>query len=146
MTSAQRSATMRAVKSRGNKTTELRFLAILKQGKITGWRRHLALPGTPDFAFPRERVAVMIHGCFWHGCKMHYRRPTENSNYWSAKVSRNMRRDRRVLRELRSLGWSVMTFWEHDLRRDEYVIKRLQRGLKRLERKTAKKKPSSALK
>lgn len=137
MTSAQRSATMRAVKSRGNNTTELRFLAILKQGKITGWRRHLPLPGTPDFAFPRERVAVMVHGCFWHGCKKHYRRPSENSDYWSVKISRNMRRDRRVLRELRSLGWSVMTFWEHDLRRGEYVIKRLQRGLKRGETKTA---------
>jgi DNA mismatch endonuclease (patch repair protein) len=134
---------MRAVKSRGNKTTELRFLTILKRGKITGWRRHLPLPGTPDFAFPRERIAVMVHGCFWHGCKKHYRRPSENSDYWSVKVSRNMRRDRRVLRELRSLGWSVMTFWEHDLQRDEYVIKRLQRGLEKVERKIAKKKPNS---
>lgn len=129
MPSLQRSATMRAVKSRGNVTTELRFIKILRSGSITGWRRHLKLPGTPDFAFPKSRVAVMIHGCFWHGCKKHYRQPSENSDYWSAKVLRNMTRDRRVLRQLRSQGWSVITFWEHDLLKDQYVIKRLRRKL-----------------
>lgn len=135
MTTAQRSATMRAVKSRGNASTELRLLAILKQGKITGWRRHLRLPGTPDFAFPRERVAVMVHGCFWHGCKIHYRKPVDNSSYWAEKVERNMTRDRRTRYALRRLGWSVLTFWEHDLPRESYVIGRVERALKKARNK-----------
>lgn len=129
MASVQRSATMRAVKSRGNRTTELRFIEILRRGKLAGWRRHLPLPGTPDFAFPKSRVAIMIHGCFWHGCKKHYRRPTENMDYWALKVCRNMRRDRRARDSLRQLGWSVLTFWEHDLIREGYVIGRVTRAL-----------------
>lgn len=125
---------MRAVKSRGNATTELRLIQIMRRGEIVGWRRHLHLPGTPDFAFPNQRVAIMVHGCFWHGCPTHYRRPAENSDYWSAKVDRNMVRDRRVRRQLRKLGWSVITFWEHDLSREDYVIKRIRNGLERAER------------
>lgn len=131
MTSPQRSSTMRAVRSRGNATTELRFIQILRHGRITGWRRHLELPGTPDFAFPNSKIAVMIHGCFWHGCKKHYRCPVENRDYWSGKVARNMSRDRRVRNTLRTLGWSVLTFWEHDLVREEYVIRRVKRAIEK---------------
>jgi DNA mismatch endonuclease, patch repair protein len=122
---------MKAVKSRGNSTTELRFAKILRKWKISGWRRHLSLPGTPDFAFPHCKVAVMIHGCFWHGCKQHYRKPVQNSDYWSAKVARNMTRDRHVRTALRKLEWSVLTFWEHDLAREAYVIGRLKRAMER---------------
>lgn len=129
MPSAERSAVMRAVKSRGNASTEGRMLQILREAKITGWRRHLKMIGTPDFAFPRERVAVMVHGCFWHGCSLHHRSPKENSEYWTAKVARNMKRDRSIQRQLRQAGWSVLTFWEHDLKRRDVVARRIRRAL-----------------
>lgn len=139
MVSPERSAIMKAVKSRGNSTTELRFAQILRRAKITGWRRHLNLPGTPDFAFPCCKVAIMIHGCFWHGCKKHYRKPIQNSDYWSAKVIRNMTRDRRVRSVLRSFDWSVLTFWEHDLTRETYVIGRVRRAMGKQKNKIGKK-------
>src|SRR5690606_15951789 len=85
MRSTERSAIMRAVKSRGNASTEVRMVSILRSARLSGWRRHLKIPGTPDFAFPVERVVVMVHGCFWHGCPQHYRAPSNNSEYWSAK-------------------------------------------------------------
>jgi DNA mismatch endonuclease (patch repair protein) len=87
--------------------------------------------GTPDFAFPRERVAVMVHGCFWHGCPAHHRMPKENASYWTAKVARNMKRDRLIQGQLRRADWSVLTFWEHDLKREEMVVARIRRALKR---------------
>lgn len=66
--SPARSRNMAAIKSRGNKTTEARMLAILKSIKVTGWRRHLDLHGRPDFAFPKIKLAIFVNGCFWHGC------------------------------------------------------------------------------
>jgi len=131
MPSAERSATMRAVKSRGNASTEGRMLKILRSARITGWRRHLKMLGTPDFAFPAARVAVMVHGCFWHGCPKHYRGPADNSAYWSAKIARNMARDRLIRGRLRRAGWSVLTFWEHDLKREDVVVRRICKALGR---------------
>lgn len=131
MTSTERSATMRAVKSRGNASTEGRMVAILRNARLSGWRRHLKIVGTPDFAFPAERVAVMVHGCFWHGCPQHYRAPSSNSEYWSTKVARNIARNRLVRGRLRRAGWSVLTFWEHDLKREDVVVRRIRRTLGR---------------
>lgn len=131
MTSTERSATMRAVKSRGNASTEGRMVAILRSARLSGWRRHLKIVGTPDFAFPAERVAVMVHGCFWHGCPRHYRAPSNNSEYWSTKVARNIARDRLVRGRLRRAGWSVLTFWEHDLKREDVVARRIRKALGR---------------
>jgi DNA mismatch endonuclease Vsr len=68
----KRSQLMSKVRCRGNKATELRLVSIFKKYRITGWRRHLKLPGTPDFAFPKRRLAVFTDGCFWHGCPRHY--------------------------------------------------------------------------
>ena len=61
----QRSAIMARVRSRGNASTELNVVAALRTAGITGWRRHLKLAGSPDFVFPKERVAVYVNGCFW---------------------------------------------------------------------------------
>ena len=71
--------------------------------------------GTPDISIPRLRIAIFVHGCFWHRCPYHSRTPKTKRAFWIAKFERNARRDRRVARELRALGWSVWTVWEHDL-------------------------------
>ena len=67
-TPEKRSFNMSRVRCRGNKTTELVFVAILKSERITGWRRRYRIFGRPDFVFPKERIAVFVDGCFWHGC------------------------------------------------------------------------------
>lgn len=60
----KRSAIMRQIKSKGNKSTELRLIAVFKKNKITGWRRHYPVKGHPDFVFPKEKIAVFVDGCF----------------------------------------------------------------------------------
>jgi DNA mismatch endonuclease (patch repair protein) len=112
----QRSRNMASIRSKGNKTTERVFLSILRRARISGWRRHLNLPGKPDFVFRAERVAIFLDGCFWHGCPRCYRLPQDNRSYWRKKVVGNRRRDRRCSRKLRSLGWRVLRLWEHRLK------------------------------
>lgn len=110
-----RSERMSRVSRRGNKSTELRLLAILRRNSLKGWRRGYPLYGKPDFAFVRERVAVFVDGCFWHGCSVHYRRPKSRQDFWDVKVRANMRRDSVVSTELQKRGWRVIRIWEHDL-------------------------------
>lgn len=107
-----RSRIMRAVRSEGNKSTELVFAAILRRARSVGWRRHLSLPGRPDFSWPSLRIAVFIDGCFWHGCPRCYRPPKTNRAFWTEKVQSNRRRDRRVTAHLRREGWLVIRIWE----------------------------------
>jgi DNA mismatch endonuclease Vsr len=71
----KRSRVMAAIKSTGNKDTELKLIAIFRANGIAGWRRNQKLPGKPDFVFRRERLAVFVDGCFWHGCRWHCRMP-----------------------------------------------------------------------
>ena len=106
---------MASIRSRGNASTELAFLRALRAARISGWRRHMALPGSPDFAFPKRRIAVFLDGCFWHGCDRHFRLPVANRPYWLNKVERNRCRDRRTTRALRAAGWRVLRVWEHSL-------------------------------
>lgn len=88
LTREQRSRNMASIRSKGNKTTEVRFVKLLKAAHICGWRRHQPLPGRPDFTFRKQRLAVFIDGCFWHGCQMCYRLPEDNRPYWKKKHCR----------------------------------------------------------
>ena len=124
-----RSAVMGAVRSHGNRSTELLVIAIFRAHGIKGWRRHQALRGKPDFVFRSERVAVFVDGCFWHGCPSHLRMPASNVEYWTAKIGRNMARDRRTTAELRCEGWTVIRIWEHALSKPGHVAARLRRAL-----------------
>lgn len=78
------------------------------------FRLHLrGLPGTPDIAFTRARVAVFVDGCFWHACPEHVTVPKNNREWWIAKLEGNVERDRRKDAELRDLGWVPLHLWEH---------------------------------
>lgn len=90
----------------------MRLASALRFFGLSGWRRHLPLPGKPDFAWRKERVAVFVDGCFWHGCPNCYRAPRHNAEFWKAKVEGNRRRDRRADRALRAMGWKVIRIWE----------------------------------
>ena len=120
---------MAAIRSTGNRDTELRLVTILRAHRITGWRRHQPLLGKPDFVFRRERVAVFVDGCFWHGCPKHGRKPASNKTYWHEKLARNRARDLKVCRELRRNHWRVLRLWEHDLAGERLVVARLRAAL-----------------
>lgn len=117
----KRSQVMAAIRSTGNRATELKLAAIFRAHGITGWRRHQQLPGKPDFVFRKERLAVFVDGCFWHGCRWHCRMPKSRVGFWSGKIARNKSRDREVGRLLRKLGWRVFRLWEHGLKHPEEI-------------------------
>jgi DNA mismatch endonuclease, patch repair protein len=80
------------------------------------------VPGIPDISSSGAKVAVFIDGCFWHGCKRCYKEPTSNVSFWREKLKRNKERRREVKRELRSKGWNVLEFWEHEVLRDPSAV------------------------
>lgn len=81
------------------------------------------LPGRPDLIFPSRRVAVFIHGCFWHRHECSYFKwPKSNREFWQAKLEGNAARDTRVKSELTRMGWKVLTVWECELRRTRYAL------------------------
>lgn len=122
----QRSQVMAAVRSRGNRATELKLISILRASDITGWRRNQRLPGKPDFVFRKERLAIFVDGCFWHGCPKHGEVPATNKQYWRTKLSRNKARDRRVLTILKKQNWRPLRLWEHDLKDPSRVAARIR--------------------
>jgi len=130
---AKRSAIMASVRGTGNRSTELRLIAIFDVAGIRGWRRGVLLPGNPDFVFPKSHVVVFVDGCFWHGCPIHATHPRSNAAYWSTKIARNRARDRSVNRTLRAMGWRVLRIWEHALhqRKLPRTLARLRRALTR---------------
>ena len=123
-TPEQRSANMSAIRSRGNKSTEIIFMSLLRKNKITGWRRHYLIEGTPDFVFPKEKIAVFIDGCFWHKCPKCYKEPKSNKKYWRQKIEDNQRRDKNKRRRLRTDDWHVVRIWEHELKNGGYTAAR----------------------
>ena len=121
---------MSLIRSKNNKSTEGQLLMLLKLNRLTGWRRHLALPGKPDFAFPKQKVAVFVDGCFWHGCPKCYARPKTNRKFWDKKREDNMARDKRVSRQLRQRGWRVIRIWQHSLKKSpDACLNRIRRSL-----------------
>ena len=81
------------------------------------------LPGKPDIIFPKRRVVIFVHGCFWHmhECK-YFKWPTTNPQFWCEKLDGNFQRDKRVAAELQSKGWTVLTVWECELRESKYQM------------------------
>ncbi|WP_437059679.1 very short patch repair endonuclease [Streptomyces sp. enrichment culture] len=71
-----------------------------------------------DVAFTSVKVAVLIDGCFWHGCPEHATQPRSNAEWWRQKLDRNMARDAETTEHLRSAGWEVLRFWEHEAPED----------------------------
>ena len=119
---------MRCIKSR-NTSPELAVRRLLH---ALGYRFRLHrsdLPGTPDVVLPCRRATILVHGCFWHqhACKLG-RVPKGNQSYWIPKLARNVRHDQEVKRELRALGWRVLTVWECEVPQAG-LPKRLQRFL-----------------
>jgi DNA mismatch endonuclease (patch repair protein) len=81
------------------------------------FRVHYALPNLrrrADIAFPRQRIAVFVDGCFWHGCPEHGTWPKQNADWWHEKIEANRRRDADTDARLGDEGWKVIRIWEHE--------------------------------
>lgn len=127
----KRSQVMSRVRGKGNKSTELVLLKLFREHRITGWRRHLPLPGKPDFCFVQQKVVVFVDGCFWHGCPKCYTRPKTNRRFWDEKRIANQSRDKRVGRELKARGFIVIRLFEHELKMPQKVLSRVSNALDR---------------
>lgn len=127
----KRSQIMSANRSSGNKSTEWSLRSRIVKLGLSGWRVNVRnLTGKPDFVFEHERVVIFVDGCFWHGCNVCRKTSLSNRKYWSSKIERNKRRDRAVTRKLRSDGWLVLRFWEHQIQRRPVVcIQTIQQAL-----------------
>jgi DNA mismatch endonuclease (patch repair protein) len=118
ISAARRSENMRAIRS-ANTKIELSLRTALRRRGMTGYRIHRRdIPGRPDVAFLGLRVAVFVDGCFWHGCPRCYVAPSTQSSYWTEKLARNVARDEAASATLKSSGWSVLRFWEHEVESD----------------------------
>ncbi len=114
---------MSSVRSRGNRSTERRLRALLMRIGVRGWRvQPKEVPGSPDFAFPQEHIAVFVDGAFWHGAPGFDRFPRTNVRFWREKIQRNRARDRAVTRRLRRLGWFAIRVWDFDLANDPAAV------------------------
>ncbi len=121
-TPEKRSAVMRAGKGRDT-TPELAVRRILRAAGV-GYRLGGAgLPGRPDVVMKGRRVALFVHGCFWHGhdCARGARKPKANAEYWGAKIGRNRERDAAHEAALALLGWRVVTVWECAIRTEGFA-------------------------
>ncbi len=125
----KRSAVMRRVRSSGTKPEIVVRRLIWSLGGRYRLNR-ADLPGRPDIVLAGRRLAVFVHGCFWHGhdCSRGGRVPKTNREYWVGKVSRNRERDAKARNALAALGWRVETVWECELR-DEAVLKSRFEGI-----------------
>jgi DNA mismatch endonuclease (patch repair protein) len=126
----KRSAIMRAVKSRDT-APELALRKMLR-AIAPGYRLHRAdLPGKPDVVYGPRRLAIFMHGCFWHGhdCKRGARAPKENAAYWSAKIAGNRARDAANLKALKAAGWRTLVVFECALKDQPALDRRLRKTL-----------------
>lgn len=103
-----------------NTKPELTLRKALWAAGLRSYRLHLKnMPGRPDIAFPKKRVAVFVNGCYWHRCpNCHPHEPKTNVAFWKNKFEKNVARDERKRLELVSAGWKVIVLWECALKSD----------------------------
>jgi len=119
----KRSWIMAQIKSRGNKSTEMALRYLLRQNRIKGWRMNYPVIGKPDFAFPKQHVAIFVDGCFWHGHPNLCRIPKANEEYWKQKIAKNISRDRQVNKCLEQKGWKVIRIWEDRVKKPSTILR-----------------------
>jgi DNA mismatch endonuclease (patch repair protein) len=106
---------MQGNRGRGTWPESLTRRALRKVGAV-GYRLNWRTPaGRADIAFPGRRIAILVHGCFWHGCPRHSSTPKSHSGFWKAKFKANKARDRRVRQDLSASGWLSLELWECDI-------------------------------
>lgn len=114
-TSKLRSKTMSKIRGKNSKPELLLRKALW--AKNIRFRLHKKdLIGRPDLVIEKYKLAIFVDGDFWHGYQWHKRKPKTNQNFWLAKIERNIQRDQFVNQKLTELGYTVMRFWEHEVK------------------------------
>ncbi len=123
------SKVMSSIKGRDTKP-ELIFRKLLWQNGLRGYRLHYKVPGKPDIAFVKKKIAIFLHGCYWHRCpKCDLPIPRSNSEFWKHKFQRNVERDKSKELLLRKNGWKVFIIWECEVKNDlTKVIEKIKRN------------------
>lgn len=104
---------------RANTKPEMLVRQKLREAGLPGYRLQWKVPGRPDIAYPGRKVAIFVNGCFWHRCPhCNPSMPKRNVEFWEAKFRRNTERDAAALAELAAMGWTAVTIWECELKRD----------------------------
>ena len=116
-TKEKRSEVMSHIRSKNNKSTELKLIKIFKEYGITGWRRNYNVKGHPDFVFLQKKIAVFVDGCFWHGHRCQKHTPNENKDFWEKKLKYNKRHDKVTAELFQQRGWTVIRIWECELKK-----------------------------
>jgi len=90
------------------------------------------LPGNPDIILPKHGKVIFVNGCFWHGHRrcLRSKRPTTHKGFWNRKLDQNIERDKRFRRMLRRMGWQVLVVWECETRKQEKLLRKLERFLR----------------
>jgi DNA mismatch endonuclease (patch repair protein) len=135
---------MRRIRAR-NTGPELAARRIVTGLGYRGYRLHRSdIPGKPDLAWLGRRIAIFVHGCFWHShtCKVGRRRPRSNTDYWIPKLARNKERDRAHRARLNRDGWRTLVIWECELANEEKARRKISSFLSQLWRQPNRAKPS----
>lgn len=114
-----RSYNMSCIKGKNTKPEEIVRKYLFSQG-FRYRKNDKRYPGTPDIVLPKNKTAIFINGCFWHGhqgCR-YFVVPKSNTEFWVNKIEKNKQRDNKKIEELRSLGWKVIVIWECQLKKD----------------------------
>jgi DNA mismatch endonuclease (patch repair protein) len=127
LTPAQRKHNMSQIRGK-NTGPEMKLRKLLWCQGIRGYRIHHKLPGKPDIVFIKKKIVIFIDGCFWHKCPVCFQEPETRKEFWMKKIGSNVDRDLKNTRQLQEEGWTVLRFWEHEIRKtpDKVVEKILQ--------------------
>lgn len=117
LTPVQRRRNMRAIRSSGTRP-EQSVEAFLRAHRFRVDVQRSDLPGKPDLVLPARKLAIFVHGCFWHRHKRcsYAAVPASNTQFWERKFDENVARDKRKSRELAACGWKVVVVWECEAR------------------------------
>lgn len=131
LTISERSRRMSLIRSRSTKFERDFVVALLKQTRKTFTTNDKSVFGKPDIAFKKYKVCVFLDSNFWHGWQYPRWKHLLKNDFWREKIVRNRKRDKIVTRKLYAEGWTVLRFWEHQLKKDQAVcVKKIMDTLK----------------
>ena len=108
---------------RGKWTKQEKLVHNYLKGHKIKHKMHPEMNGSPDIVLEKKRMAIFLHGCFWHGCPLHATFPKTNYAFWKKKLKKNKARDQAVNRTLKSKSWHVLRIWQHELYNPKNIIK-----------------------
>lgn len=130
LTAEQRKKAMSSVRQQDTKPEKLVRSILHKLG--FRFRKNVSsIAGKPDIVLPKYKTIIFVHGCFWHQHKdcRKAARPTSNIEFWNTKLDKNVARDKQTLKELKSLGWKVLTIWTCEMKDKELLTEELKSSI-----------------